>query len=275
MVGGDISLEESYDAYPRVEGAFQELLDESLHPRGPETLYELVGSLNLPKSATVVDVGCGEGEKTIELARRFGFNVHGIDPVERHIEVGRQALLDGADADLVDRVRFSAGRAEELAVEDASVDLIWCTEVLMYADLDRAFGEFHRIVRPGGRGLVYQVFTGPLMSDDEAEKFWRDLGAPASSARPQHVEEAIARAGLVVEEHVQFGSEWGEKAEENTGAGTRRLLHTARLLREPDRYINQFGRIAYRIMLGDCLWHVYRMVGRLTGDAYIFAKPTR
>lgn len=33
-------LDESYDDYPRTEAAFQAALDESLHPRGPELLYE-------------------------------------------------------------------------------------------------------------------------------------------------------------------------------------------------------------------------------------------
>ena len=28
----------------------------------------------------------------------------------------------------------------------------------------------------------------------------------------------------------------------------------------------------YRIMLGDCLWHVYRMIGKLYAAAFIFAR---
>jgi len=268
-----VSLEESYDAYPRVEAAFQAFLDQSLHPRGPEILYKLVGSLNLPTAATVVDVGCGEGVQTLELARRFGFDIHGIDPIERHIALGREALVTAADAIRLGSVRFSLGSAEDLPLDDSSVDLIWCREVLMYADLDRAFSEFHRVVRPGRHGLVYQVFTGPRMSDDEAKEFWRSQGVDASSVRPHDVEEAIAHAGLVIEQRVEFGSEWGERAEESTGAGTQRLLHVARLLRNPDRYIGQFGQVAYRIMVGDCLWHVYRMIGKLTGCAYVFTKP--
>jgi hypothetical protein len=33
--------------------------------------------------------------------------------------------------------------------------------------------------------------------------------------------------------------------------------------------------VAYRIMLGDCLWHVNRMMGKLSGWAYLIQKePT-
>jgi hypothetical protein len=31
----------------------------------------------------------------------------------------------------------------------------------------------------------------------------------------------------------------------------------ARLLRDPQCYVDAFGAAAYRVTLGDCLWHVY------------------
>jgi SAM-dependent methyltransferase len=266
-----ISLETFYDEYPRREAAFQEQLDESLRPRGPEDLYEQIADMALPPWAMVVDVGCGEGAKTIELARRFEVQVLAVDPVARHLELGRNALAQAGE-DLSKRVRFRSGRAEAIPVDDASVDLIWCCEVLMHTDLDRAFGEFHRVLRHGGWALVYQVLTGAGMTDDEAGAFWTQLAPAASSVRPVDLDQAIARADLSVLRRVEYGSEWGERAEESTGAGTQRLLHAARLLRDPDRYTTPFGDMAYRIMLGDCLWHVYRMIGKLSGWAYLIQK---
>jgi SAM-dependent methyltransferase len=276
MATARLSLDDSYDAFAQVEAAFGQALDESLQPRGPEVLYELIGALELPVGSSVVDVGCGDGRHTIELARRFGFDVLGVDPLAGKIELalGERGTAAESDPPLANRVHFEAGRAEALPVADASVDLIWCREALMYVPaLESAFREFHRALRQGGRGLVYQVFTGPAMSEDEADGFWRDLAAVPSSARTEAVESAIDRAGLAIDEHVVLGSEWGERAEEKSGAGTRRLLHAARLLRDPERYIGRFGEIAYRIMLGDCLWHVYRMIGKLSGSAYVFSKP--
>jgi hypothetical protein len=48
------SLGEFYDDYPRIEAAFQAVLDESLGPRGPEFLYGIVSKLGLPPGANVV-----------------------------------------------------------------------------------------------------------------------------------------------------------------------------------------------------------------------------
>jgi hypothetical protein len=145
----------------------------------------------------------------------------------------------------------------------------------MFADLARAAGEFARVLRPLGAGCVYRVLTRPRMSDPEARQFWEeDLGyGAARSLRPADVEAALAAAGLALRRRIDFASEWGEAAQEATGAGGRRLLHAARLLRLPERYVDAFGAAAYRIMLGDCLWHVYRMIGKLHGAAFLFTKP--
>jgi SAM-dependent methyltransferase len=234
-------------------------------------LYKQVGDLALPLGAAVVDVGCGDGAKTIELARRFEVQILAIDPIGRHLELGRSALAQAGE-DLSDRVRFRPGRADAIPLDDDTVDLIWCSEVLMHSDLDCAFGEFRRVLRHGGWALVYQVLTGAGMTDGEASAFWTQFVPAASSVRPTDLDEAIARAGLSVRRRVEYGSEWGERAEESTGEGTRRLLHAARLLRDPDRYTSQFGDAAYRIMLGDCVWHVYRMIGKLSGWAYLIQK---
>ena len=268
----DVSMIDAYDQYPRVEEAFQEFLDESLDPRGPDSLFEAVDELGLrPGARGVVDVGCGEGADALELARRFGFRVLGIDPVPRHVELATAAA---EAAGLAGTVQISAGAAERLPVDADSVDLIWCKEVLMYADLRSAFSEFARVLGIGGFGLVYQVLTGPRMTDAEAAEFWGGDGLSAASVRPSDIHAAISAAGLTLQERIDYGSEWGERMQEQFGAGGRRLAHAARLLRRPDRYIQKFGRTAYDIMLSDCLWHVYRMIGKLQGATFIFTRTS-
>jgi len=271
-------MNDSYDSYPLIERAFQEALDESLQPRGPEMLYEIVATLGLPAGASVIDVGCGEGRQSIELARRSSYAVLGVDPVERQLEGSREALAEAATSDpaLPSRVRFALGSAEKLPVAEASVDLVWCREVLvLVAALDRAFAEVARVLRPGGRALVYQVFNAERLEPKEAVALWRPLLVAPESADPQRTERAMREAGLRIDECIVIGSEWGERLEETSSAGTRRLLHAARLLRSPERYIARFGRVAYDIMLSDCLWHVYRMIGKLAGRAYVLSKPAQ
>jgi SAM-dependent methyltransferase len=272
--GSQFSLNEFYDAYPRVEKEFQSTLDASLNPRGPEMLYDLVRDLRLPQGASVIDLGCGEGKHTLEIASRFGFHVLGVDPVERHIELAYEALaeLTTQQSELRGRVRFELGTAEMMPAEDASADLVWCRDVLVHvAALDQAYASCRRVLRDGGHMLVYQMFRTGRLEPNEAAWLWDTMGVAPESASPERTEAAIAQAGFRVEQWIELGSEWGERAEEGAGQRTRHLLHAARLLRAPERYIAQFGQAAYDIKLGDCLWQIYRMIGKLSPRIYLLS----
>ncbi len=256
----DDPLYESYDEFPRIEEAFHEMLEESLDSEGPEALFDIVAGFGLPRGALVVDVGCGEGAQALVLAERFGFDVLGVDPIERHVEVAR-----GAGA------RCELGRAEQLPVADDSVDLVWCRDVLTeIPDVDAVFAEMRRVLRPGGRALVYLMLTTDLLEPEEAARFH---GGKLTSMDAGRVEAAITAAGLRIDERVEIGSAWGERAEEETGKPGRRLLWAARLLRDPERYVERFGERNYEIMLADCHWHVYAMIGKLHRRAYVLTRP--
>jgi ubiquinone/menaquinone biosynthesis C-methylase UbiE len=261
-----------YEAYPRVEEQFQASLDASLHPRGPEALYDMVSGLGFSEGARVLDIGCGEGDHAVRLAQRFGYTVHGIDPVPRHVELARATLADAEPA-LAERVSFTTGSIEALPVADASVNLVWCRDVLVHvSDLEAAFAEFRRVLAPRGSALVYQLFATDLLEPAERRRLFATMGVVESSTDVGHAEAAMTSSGLRIEQCVEYGPEWGEAVEERGGTGRRRLLHTARLLREPRRYVEQFGQTAYDIMLADCLWHVYRMIGKLSGRAYLLVE---
>jgi len=65
----------------------------------------------------------------------------------------------------------------------------------------------------------------------------------------------------------------GEWAQERNGWPGTKLLHAARLLRDRPGYVDRFGEAAYDMMLGDCLWHVYAMIGKLTRRVYLLSVP--
>lgn len=183
----------------------------------------------------------------------------------RHIELAREVAADG--------VEFILGSAEAIPAPDAWADLVWCRDVLVHvADLNAAYWEFRRVLRPGGKVLVYQMFATERLEPAEADWLFATMGVVPLSADAATTEAAIAAAGLVVDKRIDLTTEWGEFADEQSGKGSRQLLHAARLLRDPGRYRDQFGDAAYDIMLGDCLWHVYRMIGKLSPRLYLLSS---
>ena len=129
------------------------------------------------------------------------------------------------------------------------------------------------MLRPGGRALVYQMFAAESLEPREAAWLWSTMGVVPANADPAHTEAAITAAGLRIDECITIGSEWGEWAQEQRGTLGRKLLHASRLLRGRARYTERFGQAAYEMMLGDCLWHVYAMIGKLTRRVYVLSSP--
>lgn len=262
-----------HDAYPRLEAAFAARLDESLAPRDPSVLLQVVRELDLRPDSRAVDVGCGEGAYAVRLATHFGFRVLGIDPVQRHLDLARTARRDLAPA-IAARLAFERGTATRVPVADASLDLVWCVDAMLHVTHpDKAYAEFARVLRRGGHVVAHQVVATDLLAEEEAERLFDVRGVVPSSADPYVLDEAIAASGLEVVDTLDLAGEWGEWSQEQEGAGGRTLLHLARLLRDPERYRAEFGDAAYEVMLADCRWRTHLMTGGLRGRVDVLRRP--
>jgi ubiquinone/menaquinone biosynthesis C-methylase UbiE len=264
-LNSDWRMRGAYGDCGGVEEAFLAAIDTSLQPRSPDMLFDVVGDMQLSQAARVLDLGCGDGKYAIELARRFGFSVLGVDPYQNS---GGGVLNAQRDPSLKDRVTFARGRAEHLPLPDANIDLIWCRDMLVHLeDLDGEFGECRRVLRPGGRVLILHALACDSFPPTEAAWLWKTMHVVPTTTDPTFFEAAFTSAGFQVVRRQEVGSEWREYREESTGKS--RLLHAARMLRQPERYIAEFGKVAYDIMLGDCYWHIYQMLGKLSYWIYV------
>jgi demethylmenaquinone methyltransferase/2-methoxy-6-polyprenyl-1,4-benzoquinol methylase len=108
----------------------------------------LVSRIDVGPGDTLLDVACGTGAVAIELARRHGCDVVGIDQSPEMLAAGRRRV---EAAGLARRIRLEEGRAEELPYEDESFDALTFTYLLRYvADPGAVLAELARVVRPGG-----------------------------------------------------------------------------------------------------------------------------
>jgi ubiquinone/menaquinone biosynthesis C-methylase UbiE len=266
------SLHYFYDDYLDVEAAAAEILSRSLQPRGPRLLFDLVAQLALPSGALTLDVGCGEGAYSLELARQFRFKVVGIDPMPRHLAIATSALHTAAqhDVSLPPLVRFAFGKAEALPLPDQRIAFLWCRDVLVHVEpLTQALAEFRRVLQKDGKVLILHSMATVRLHPQEADWLWSTMRVVPANTDPARFERALAAAQLQILECIDVQSEWKEFAEETSGQVSKKLLYAARLQRDPAGYIRQLGQEAYDILLGDCLWAVYQMIGKLSYRIYI------
>jgi SAM-dependent methyltransferase len=97
----------------------------------------------------VLDVGCGTGQTTGELARHVapGGSVTGVDISDLMLHEARRY-----NGDHPIPVRFQVADAQTHAFDDAAFDLVFSRfGVMFFEDSVAAFANLHRALKPGGR----------------------------------------------------------------------------------------------------------------------------
>jgi arsenite methyltransferase len=109
----------------------------------------------LTEGETLLDVGCGEGLIGFGALERRAGRVIFTDISEDLLEVCRAAAVELGVADRCSFVRMGADDLAEIA--KGGIDVVATRSVLIYVeDKRRAFDEFFRVLRPGGRAIVWE-----------------------------------------------------------------------------------------------------------------------
>ena len=129
----------------------------------------------------VLEYGCGPGSYAFPLAQQ-GADVVGIDISEVAIE---QASAKAEEMGL--NIDFQVMNAEDLEFEDNSFDVICGTSIIHHLELDTAYAEINRVLKPGGVCIflepmghnplinAYRRFTPNLRTPDEHPLLVNDL----------------------------------------------------------------------------------------------------
>lgn len=126
--------------------AFRELFDAQLRPLGERTMDRA----SIRAGDRFIDVGCGCGQTSLELARRVGpaGRVLGIDISTVMVEEARR---EAASAGL-DNVRFENVDARTHRFERGAFDVVYSRfGVMFFADPTAAFANLRAALRPAGR----------------------------------------------------------------------------------------------------------------------------
>jgi ubiquinone/menaquinone biosynthesis C-methylase UbiE len=135
-------------------GFFLRFLDEG--NKNPDIIASkpiILAGLKLTGGENILELGCGLGDDTFEIARLVGAKGRavGVDFSEKMIlEARRRGNERGSAAE------FEVGDAQALRFGDSTFDACRTERMLMHVpDAERAFAEMVRVVRPGGRLSVF------------------------------------------------------------------------------------------------------------------------
>ena len=138
---------------------------------------EVARELLVGSGPRVLDVGCGDGTFTCQLAKLLHHGqLAGIDIRERKIEAARVAAAAAGVA-----IEFHSASAEAMPFADGSFDVVMFSNSLHHmADFDLALHEAVRVLAPGG--LLYIMEPVPAGNYFEASRLVNDETAVRTEA---------------------------------------------------------------------------------------------
>lgn len=120
----------------------------------------------LIKGKKVLDYCCGMGWQSVGLAVDGAKEVVGIDISDVSVEVSKKKAQE---AGVGDKCRFFVMDAENLTFENGSFDVVWGSGILHHLDLEKAYREIARVLKPDG----VAIFTEGLRHNPAIQAYRR------------------------------------------------------------------------------------------------------
>jgi sterol 24-C-methyltransferase len=134
-------------------------------------IEKLAEKLSIQPDSLLLDAGCGEGFVAMYLANKYALHVHGVDLLDVSIEKANKSL----DSILKKQITFQVMDYTSLDFPDETFDAVYTMETLVHApDCLRALQEFHRVLKPHGKLVLFEYSLRPFSDPpSDEENTWK------------------------------------------------------------------------------------------------------
>ncbi|MCA9835200.1 MAG: methyltransferase domain-containing protein [Thermomicrobiales bacterium] len=172
VLGNQISQRLAYHRSPHpMPHQFADMLDHPWRLRYREPV-DTVGLFGIVAGMEVLDLGCGTGTFTVEMARMAGpeGTVHAVD-LQRSLLARAKTRM--AVANVAATVHFHHCGAYQLPLETSSIDLaVLLATLSQIPEKERALAELRRVLKPGGRLAVSDELPNPAYVPPPVSRQW-------------------------------------------------------------------------------------------------------
>ncbi|MBN2202435.1 class I SAM-dependent methyltransferase [bacterium] len=150
-------------------------LYESLPRQGPgdnastRKAFEMIRGLS--RRPRILDIGCGNGMQTLELARISGGTVLALDNHQPFLD---RLKRDARSAGMGKSIRTVRRSMKAMGFRDGSFDIVWSEGALYQMGFLRGLKRCRRLLKPGGWLAVTEAVRFRNRFPAEVRRFWRD-----------------------------------------------------------------------------------------------------
>jgi len=167
--------------------------------------YEACG--NVPECPRILDIGCGPGAQSLELARLSKGTVLALDNHRPFLDTLEDRARETGLSGHIETVHRSM---LEMDFSEASFDLIWSEGALYFLGFESGLKTCHRMLKPGGAFAATEaVYIQPDIPP-EVSDFW-DAEYPDIASIDEKCA-VVERSGLTLIDHFTLPAEaWIEQ----------------------------------------------------------------
>ena len=123
-------------------------------PGNRESTRKAYESLNLPATPSILDVGCGPGDQTLELAKLSKSNVVAVDIQESFLAVLKHRAAQEGLSDYITPVQASM---KNMNFPELSFDLIWSEGAIYIMGFAHGLAQWRQFLKPRGYMVVSEL----------------------------------------------------------------------------------------------------------------------
>lgn len=164
----------------------------------------LIQNLNCELDAHLLDVPCGNGRLTLELASR-GYRVTGVDLAEEFIAEARSHARDASAS--VEFILGDMRNIEGVGVYDGAFCFGNSFGFLEYADMEKFLTGVARALKPGARFIINTAMAAESVLPDFEEQSCHEMGDIVMTIKERYVaEESCVDSEYIFERNGEIDS---------------------------------------------------------------------
>ena len=142
---------------------------------------------NLPAKPRILDIGCGPGMQTIELAKLSGGQIEALDNHQPFLD---QLNLNAKKEGLSDRIKTVNGDMFNLNYAKESFDIIWCEGAIFIIGFEKGLTEWRPLLVNNGYLVLSELWLNKD-APEELKSFMKAMYAEIESSGPKGIDANI------------------------------------------------------------------------------------